>query len=192
MIIRFGANTWRSGHSSFPASRIRSETAPAIAANSGYGHHRAANRQPLFLVKSPSGEPRTASTRKTAALPDRTNCRSLRPNGNDISSEGLPTLATTGPTRISGHRDLVPGSKFGVTKINTTGPGHRKITDGRVSPAVDGREICHMATAHESTLRCRPLRTSGQVGSASGLPPHSVEKGIVTLTTNASFLSFGR
>jgi hypothetical protein len=67
-------------------------------------------------------------------------------------SEGSPTLATTRPTRISGKK-LVPGSKFAVTKIITTGPGHPKITGGRVRPALDAREISHMATAHESTLR---------------------------------------
>ena len=153
MIIKFGATTWRSGHSSFPASLMRSEkTAPAITANSRYGHHRAATRPPPSSVKSPSGEPRTASTPKTAALPDRTSGRSLRPNGNDISREGSPTLATTRPTRISG-RKLVPGSRFTVTKINTTGSGDLKITGGRVRPTLDAREICHMATAHESTLR---------------------------------------
>jgi hypothetical protein len=38
----------------------------------------------------------------------------------------------------------------------------------------------------------RPLRTSGQVGSAWRLLPCSVAKGAETLTTNAIFLSFGR
>jgi hypothetical protein len=42
MIITFGVNTWRSGRSSLSAWQIRSETAPAIAANSLYGHRRAA------------------------------------------------------------------------------------------------------------------------------------------------------
>jgi hypothetical protein len=163
MIITFGASTWRSGHSSFPASRIRSETAPVIAANSRYGHHRAATRQPPFLVKSPSGEPRTASTRKTAALPDRTNCRSLRPNGKDISSEGSPTLATTRPTRISGLRKLVPLSKFAVTKLDSTGPGHPPTTGGRVRPALDARESAIW-----------PRHTNRRCGDASHLRGQSV------------------
>jgi hypothetical protein len=163
MIITFGASTWRSGHSSFPASRIRSETAPVIAANSRYGHHRAATRQPPFLVKSPSGEPRTASTRKTAALPDRTNCRSLRPNGKDISSEGSPTLATTRPTRISGRRKLVPLSKFAVTKLDSTGPGHPPTTGGRVRPALDARESAIW-----------PRHTNRRCGDASHLLGQSV------------------
>src|SRR5207344_558459 len=117
---------------SFPALQIRCETARATAANSPSGHYRAATRPPHSLVKSPSGEPRTASTPKTAALPDRTNYRSLRPNGRDISSEGSPTLATTRPTRISGRRKLVPLSKFAVTKLDSTGPGHPPTTGGRV------------------------------------------------------------
>jgi hypothetical protein len=182
MIILFGAHTWRSGHSSFPASRIRSETAPAIAANSPYGHHRAATRQPPFLVKSPSGEPRTASTRKTAALPDRTNCKSLRPNGKGISSEGSPTLATTRPPRISGRRKLVSLSKFAGTKLDSTGPGHPPTIGGLVRPALDAREsaiwprhtnrCCGMQVASAVNRSdylmdcCRPLRTSGQVGGA--------------------------
>jgi conjugative relaxase-like TrwC/TraI family protein len=71
----------------------------------------------------------------------------------DILSEGSPTLATTRPTRMSGRRKLVPLSKFALTKLDSTGPGHPPTTGGRVRPALDAREICHMAIAHESTLR---------------------------------------
>src|SRR4029450_7827471 len=67
-------------------------------------------------------------------------CRSLRPNGNDVSSEGSPTLATTRPTRISG-KESVRGSKFAVTKIHPAGPGDPRITGGRVRLAVDASEI---------------------------------------------------
>jgi hypothetical protein len=49
MIITFGPSTWRNGRSSSSASQVRSETAPATAKISPYGHRRAATRPPPFL-----------------------------------------------------------------------------------------------------------------------------------------------
>jgi transposase InsO family protein len=75
MIITFGVSTWRSGRSSLSASQIRSETAPAIAANSRYGHRWAATRAWPSSVTSRSGVPPSASTPKTADQPEQNNCR---------------------------------------------------------------------------------------------------------------------
>jgi hypothetical protein len=66
MIITCGGSTWRSDRSSLSASQIRSDTAPAMAANSRYGHRRAATPPPPSLVKSPSGVPPSAPTPTTA------------------------------------------------------------------------------------------------------------------------------
>jgi hypothetical protein len=89
MIITFGPNTWPSGHSSLPASQIRSETAPATAANSPSGHHRAATQPPPFLVKSESGVPPSASMPKTADQPEQDSYRRDPPSGNRTSTEQL-------------------------------------------------------------------------------------------------------
>jgi len=92
-IITCGVDIWLRGPSSFPASRIRSETVPAIAANSRYGHRPAATRQPPLLVNLPSGEPRTVSTRKTADQPEQDTCKRRPPFGNRTSTEPLPYAA---------------------------------------------------------------------------------------------------
>jgi conjugative relaxase-like TrwC/TraI family protein len=64
----------------------------------------------------------------TAAPPDQNSCRPLRPNGNNISIEASPALATTRPTWISAGRELVPPLKVAVTKIDTTGSAHPRST----------------------------------------------------------------
>ena len=94
MIITFGASIWRSGPSWLRTSQIRFETALARTANSRYGHRRAATRLPPSLVKSPSGAPPSASTRKTADQPEQGSYRPRPPFGNGTSTETLPCAAT--------------------------------------------------------------------------------------------------
>jgi hypothetical protein len=93
MINTFGASTWRSGHSSFPASQITSETAPATGKISPYGYRLAAIRPSPSLVKSPSGVPPSASTPKTADQPEQNSDKQRRPSGNRTSTEQLPVAA---------------------------------------------------------------------------------------------------
>jgi hypothetical protein len=87
MIITFGPNTWRSGRRSFPISQIRSETAPAVAANGPYGRRPAAIRPAPSSVRSPSGEPLSASIPKTADQPEQDSYKRQPPNGNKTSTE---------------------------------------------------------------------------------------------------------
>jgi hypothetical protein len=87
-----------------------------------------------------------ALTPTTAAPPDQNSCRPLRPHGNNISIEALPTLATTRPTRISGGRELVPLLKVAVTKIDTTGPAHPRSTGGRGPRALPFKGQAAMAS----------------------------------------------
>jgi AAA domain len=92
MIITFGPSIWRSDHNSLSTSQVRSETAPAIAANSRYGLRRAAIRPPS-LVRSPCGEPPSASTPKTADQPEQDSHKRHPPSGNKTSTEQLPGAA---------------------------------------------------------------------------------------------------
>ena len=89
MIITFGASTWRSDRSSLSTLQVRSETPPAIAANSPSGH-RAATRMPPSLGKSPSGEPPSASIPKTADRPEQDNRRPRPHFGNRTSTNTFP------------------------------------------------------------------------------------------------------
>jgi hypothetical protein len=122
-IITFGPSIWRSGRSSFPVSRIRSETAPAIAANSPYGQRPAATRPPPFLVKSPSGVPPSVSTPKTADQPEQDSYKRRPPFGNRSSTERLPYAAAP-LAQMQGNARLAEPLKITSGKIDTAGLQH--------------------------------------------------------------------
>ena len=92
-IITFWAVIWGSGRNWSLTSQFRFETAPAIATNRRYGHRRAATRLPPSLVKSPSGEPPSASTPKTADQPEQDTYKRRPLFGNRTLTEPLPYTA---------------------------------------------------------------------------------------------------
>ena len=67
--------------------------APARTASIRYGHRPAATRPLASLVKSPSGEPSSVSTSKTADQPEQDSYKRPPPSGNRSSTEPLPCAA---------------------------------------------------------------------------------------------------
>jgi hypothetical protein len=175
MIITFGASTWRSGRSSLSASQIKSETAPAIAANSPCGHRRAATRPPSSSVKSPSGGPPTASTPATDDQPEQHSCRQLPRSGNTTSIAVSPRASTTTSVALTSKS----GSLLQAgTKIDTACPDHPR--PGRThhprrpfrSTAAKSRVWRHQIRAGQKTTPGRlPTAESGSIRSRAGLRP---------------------
>jgi hypothetical protein len=158
MIITFGASTWRSGRSSLSVWQIRSETAPAIAANSRYGHYRAATRASPSSVKSPSGVPPSASTPKIADQPDQDNCRPWPPFGNRAWTEPLPCAATA-LAQMKGNIRFVSPLKITSAKIDIVCLQHVLF----VRAARPGRACERQCPAQKMSLinACAQARSDG-------------------------------
>ena len=96
------------------------------------GRRRAAARTSPSSVKSPCGEPPTASTPATHDPPEQHSCPQLRPSGNTTSTEVSPAAVTTTSVVLTSQSgSLLEPRVIAGAEIDGDWPNHPRSTRTR-------------------------------------------------------------